>query len=149
MTAAADRAMSQGFAVVDAHQHFWDPTRNYHPWLCDEPPIPFRYGDYRALRRPYLPPQYRADAAPFEVTHSVYVETEWDPHDPAGDPPRPVPSRPRLPLPGLRPQGGPGAPYPSLGAGWSDNAHQSHPAVSPAPSGRARRGLPRGTPTRW
>ena len=57
--------MSLGFAIVDAHQHFWDPTRNRHPWLCDEPPIPFRYGDYRALRRPYLPPHYRADAAPY------------------------------------------------------------------------------------
>jgi predicted TIM-barrel fold metal-dependent hydrolase len=77
--------MSPGFAVVDAHQHFWDPTRNYHPWLCDEPPIAFRYGDYRALRRPYLPPQYRADAAPYRVTHSVYIETEWDPNDPAGE----------------------------------------------------------------
>jgi len=77
--------MSLGFAVVDAHQHFWDPTRNHHPWLCDEPPIPFRYGDYRALRRPYLPPHYRADAAPYEVSHSVYIETEWNPHDPAGE----------------------------------------------------------------
>jgi predicted TIM-barrel fold metal-dependent hydrolase len=77
--------MSQAFAVVDAHQHFWDPTRNYHPWLCDEPPIAFRYGDYRALRRPYLPTHYRADAAPFEVSHSVYIETEWDPRDPAGE----------------------------------------------------------------
>ena len=35
--------------IVDAHQHFWDLERNYLPWLCDEPPIPFRYGDYRAL----------------------------------------------------------------------------------------------------
>jgi predicted TIM-barrel fold metal-dependent hydrolase len=77
--------MSLGFAIVDAHQHFWDPTRNHHPWLCDEPPIAFRYGDYHALRRPYLPPHYRADTAPFEVSHSVYVETEWDPRDPAGE----------------------------------------------------------------
>jgi hypothetical protein len=77
--------MSLGFAIVDAHQHFWDPTRNYHPWLCDEPPIAFRYGDYRSLRRPYLPPQYRADAAPYEVSHSVYIETEWDPRDPVGE----------------------------------------------------------------
>jgi predicted TIM-barrel fold metal-dependent hydrolase len=77
--------MSLDFAIVDAHQHFWDPTRNHHPWLCDEPPIAFRYGDYRALRRPYLPPHYRADAAPFEVSHSVYIETEWDPRDPAGE----------------------------------------------------------------
>lgn len=77
--------MALDFALVDAHQHFWDPTRNYHPWLCDEPPIAFRYGDYRALRRPYLPPQYRADAAPYQVSHSVYIETEWDPRDPAGE----------------------------------------------------------------
>lgn len=71
--------------VVDAHQHFWDPSRNYHPWLCDEPPIPFRYGDYRAIRRRYLPPDYRADAAPYVVDHSVYVEAEWDPADPVGE----------------------------------------------------------------
>ncbi len=77
--------MALDFALVDAHQHFWDPTRNYHPWLCDEPPIAFRYGDYRSLRRPYLPPQYRADAAPYAVSHSVYIETEWDPRDPAGE----------------------------------------------------------------
>jgi predicted TIM-barrel fold metal-dependent hydrolase len=77
--------MSLDFALVDAHQHFWDPTRNHHPWLCDEPPIAFRYGDYSALRRPYLPPHYRADAAPFQVSHSVYIETEWDPADPDGE----------------------------------------------------------------
>lgn len=77
--------MALGFALVDAHQHFWDPTRNYHPWLCDEPPVAFRYGDYRALRRPYLPPHYLADAKPFEVSHSVYVETEWDPADADGE----------------------------------------------------------------
>ena len=77
--------MSLGFAVVDAHQHFWDPTRNHHPWLCDEPPVAFRYGDYRALRRPYLPPHYRADAAPYLVSHSVYIETEWDPRDPVAE----------------------------------------------------------------
>ena len=77
--------MSLAFAIVDAHQHFWDPTRNRHPWLCDEPPIPFRYGDYRALRRPYLPPHYRADAAPYTVSHSVYIETEWDPQDLVGE----------------------------------------------------------------
>lgn len=74
-----------GFAIVDAHQHFWDPTLNYHPWLNDEPPIAFRYGDYRALRRRYLPPDYLRDAAGFRVEKSVYVETEWDPADPVGE----------------------------------------------------------------
>ncbi len=71
--------------IVDAHQHFWDPQANYHPWLCDEPPIPFRYGDYRALRRPYLPADYFADAGAHRVVKTVYVETEWDPSDPVGE----------------------------------------------------------------
>jgi predicted TIM-barrel fold metal-dependent hydrolase len=71
--------------IVDAHQHFWDPRVNYYPWLCDEPPIPFRYGDYRAIRRPYLPADYFADARPHNVVKTVYVETEWDPRDPVGE----------------------------------------------------------------
>ncbi len=71
--------------IVDAHQHFWDPRVNYYPWLCDEPPIPFRYGDYRAIRRPYLPADYFADARPHPVVKTVYVETEWDPRDPVGE----------------------------------------------------------------
>lgn len=65
--------------IIDAHQHFWDPRVNYHPWLCDEPPIPFRYGDYRALRRPYLPRDYLEDAQRFHVAGTVYVEAEWSP----------------------------------------------------------------------
>jgi predicted TIM-barrel fold metal-dependent hydrolase len=71
--------------IADAHQHFWDPRVNYHPWLCDEPPIAFRYGDYSALRRPYLPADYLADARGHEVAKTVYVETEWDPRDPLGE----------------------------------------------------------------
>jgi predicted TIM-barrel fold metal-dependent hydrolase len=71
--------------IVDAHQHFWDPTRNYHPWLCDEPMIPFRYGDYSAIRRPYLPADYFADTGRHRVVKTVYVETEWDPRDPLGE----------------------------------------------------------------
>lgn len=71
--------------IVDAHHHFWDPKRNYHPWLCDEPPIPFRYGNYRALRRSYLPEDYFRDTSAFNVVASVHVETEWDPGDPIGE----------------------------------------------------------------
>ncbi|MGE0800550.1 MAG: amidohydrolase [Lautropia sp.] len=82
-----DSAHSAPFRFVDAHQHFWDPQRNYHPWLRDEPPIPFRYGDYSRLKRRYLPDDYRADAARagVAVAGSVYVETEWDPSDPIGE----------------------------------------------------------------
>ena len=77
--------MASRFPIVDAHQHFWDPRANYHPWLCDPEPIAFRYGDYSALRRPYLPADYLADAGAHEVVKTVYVETEWDPHDPLGE----------------------------------------------------------------
>jgi predicted TIM-barrel fold metal-dependent hydrolase len=71
--------------IIDAHQHFWDPRANYHPWLCDATPIRFRYGDYSALRRPYMPADYAADTAGHEVAKTVYVETEWDPRDPLGE----------------------------------------------------------------
>jgi predicted TIM-barrel fold metal-dependent hydrolase len=71
--------------IVDAHQHFWDLERNYLPWLCDEPMIPFRYGDYGALRRSYLPQDYFRDATGQDVVKTVYVETEWDPRDPLGE----------------------------------------------------------------
>lgn len=70
--------------IVDAHQHFWDIGRNYHPWLRDEP-IPFRYGDYSALRRNYLPQEYRRNTKGFRIAGTVYVEAEWDPRDPVGE----------------------------------------------------------------
>ncbi len=71
--------------IVDAHHHFWDIARNYHPWLRDEPMIAFRYGDYAAIRRDYLPADYLADTRRYEVLGSVYVEAEWDPTDPLGE----------------------------------------------------------------
>jgi predicted TIM-barrel fold metal-dependent hydrolase len=77
--------MSAGFAIVDAHQHFWDPALNYHPWLRDEPLVAFRYGDYSAIRRRYLPSDYLADAGSYAVAGTVYVETEWNPRDPVGE----------------------------------------------------------------
>src|SRR3954451_17594069 len=75
----------EALRVVDAHQHFWDLERNYHPWLCDSAPIPFRYGDYSALRRTYLPPNYRRDSAGVEVVKTVHVEAEWDPANPVAE----------------------------------------------------------------
>jgi predicted TIM-barrel fold metal-dependent hydrolase len=71
--------------VVDAHQHFWEPHRNRNPWLAPGVQIPFRYGDYTALKRSYLPPDYLADARGHDVVATVYVETEWDPADPIGE----------------------------------------------------------------
>ena len=71
--------------MIDAHQHFWDLDHNRHPWLQDMPPIPFRYGDYTALRHNYLPADYRADCAGHRVLRTVHVEAEWDPQDPVGE----------------------------------------------------------------
>ena len=71
--------------IVDAHQHFWDLGRNYYPWLCDPAPIPFRYGDYSALKRNYLPDDYRRDSARFRVVKTVHMEAEWDRADPVGE----------------------------------------------------------------
>lgn len=75
----------EDLAIVDAHHHFWDLDRNYHPWLCDEPLIESRHGDYGAIRRSYLPEDYRRDAEGFAVAKTVYVEAEWDPEDPLGE----------------------------------------------------------------
>ncbi len=77
--------MAGDYPIADAHQHFWDPRTNYHPWLRDQPPIGFRYGDTAPLRRPYLPADYLADAGQHKVVKTVYVETEWDPRDPLGE----------------------------------------------------------------
>jgi predicted TIM-barrel fold metal-dependent hydrolase len=71
--------------IVDAHQHFWDVTLDKHPGFRAEPPLPFRYGDTRPLRRSYLPADYRADARGHRIVGTVYVETEWDPGDPLGE----------------------------------------------------------------
>ncbi|MGA0594846.1 amidohydrolase family protein [Enterovirga sp. CN4-39] len=71
--------------IVDPHHHFWDLGRNYHPWLSDPEQIPFRYGDYSALRRDYLPAEYRRDTAGFRVLSTVHCEAEWNPADPLGE----------------------------------------------------------------
>ena len=71
--------------IIDAHHHFWDPSINDHPWLAPEANIPFRYGDYSAIKRRYFPEDYFADAGHHGVVQTVYVETEWNPQDPIGE----------------------------------------------------------------
>jgi predicted TIM-barrel fold metal-dependent hydrolase len=71
--------------IIDAHHHFWDPDLNYYPWLRDEPMIPFRYGDYSSLKKPFMPDDYFAAAKGHKVVKTVTMEGEWDPSDPAGE----------------------------------------------------------------
>lgn len=86
MTAASQRFLETGrdedLPVIDAHHHIWDLNANHHPWLAEEPPPAFRYGDTRPLRRNYLPGDYRRDAARQNVVATVYMEAEHDPADP-------------------------------------------------------------------
>ncbi|MFC7610789.1 hypothetical protein [Teichococcus aestuarii] len=81
----AGGAAAEPLPVIDAHQHFWDLGENHHPWLCDAEPIPFRYGDYGALRRNYLPADYRADTARHRIAGTVHVEAEFDPANPVAE----------------------------------------------------------------
>ena len=70
--------------IVDAHHHIWDPDANPHPWLTG-PAIPFRYGDYTAIRRPFLWDDYDRVTEGRDIVASVTMEGEWDPRDPLGE----------------------------------------------------------------
>jgi predicted TIM-barrel fold metal-dependent hydrolase len=67
-----------GDPFIDAHQHFWDLGRNPYPWLQDAEPIPFRYGDYSALKRNYLPADLARDTNGFAPVKTVHIEAEWN-----------------------------------------------------------------------
>lgn len=71
--------------IIDAHHHFFDLDSNDHPWLKGERLSSFRYGDYGAICRNFLPADYRAAAAGHRVVGSVLMEGEWNPADPVGE----------------------------------------------------------------
>lgn len=71
--------------IIDAHHHYWDPEVNYHPWLRDEPMIPFRYGDYSSIRQRFLVDEYDVASFQWDIVGSVTMEGEWDPADPTGE----------------------------------------------------------------
>ena len=71
--------------ITDAHQHFWDLGRVRYPWLMDRPMVGFRYGDYSAIKRDYLPADYFADTARQNVVRTVHLEAESDPIDPVAE----------------------------------------------------------------
>lgn len=71
--------------IIDAHQHFWDLSCHDHPWLQPGGHIPFRYGDYGAICRTYLPADYRADTAGHPVVGTVHMEAEIAEGDALGE----------------------------------------------------------------
>ncbi|WP_420564269.1 amidohydrolase family protein [Thalassobaculum sp.] len=64
--------------IVDSHHHLWDLGANYYPWLSDRPEPHFFLGDYSALKRNYLPEDYKRDAVGFDIVKTVHCEAEWD-----------------------------------------------------------------------
>ncbi len=69
---------ADGLPIVDAHHHLWQLSGGplYYPWLQDAQPHDFFLGEYGSLKRDYLPPDYRRDAAGHNVVRTVHVEAE-------------------------------------------------------------------------
>lgn len=64
--------------IIDPHHHLWDLAIGCHPWLeADDAPV----GDIAALRRNYLPADYRRDAANQRIVATVHIEASWRPGD--------------------------------------------------------------------
>lgn len=71
--------------TVDAHHHLCDLSRNYYPWLMDEPMWKRVLGDYSAIRRSYVIEDYLAEALPAGIVKSVHLQMGWDFSDPVGE----------------------------------------------------------------
>src|SRR4249919_365028 len=71
--------MYDDLPIVDAHHHLWDLEGSIaYPWLQRPDPQHSYMGDNSALRRTYLPPEYRRDTALHNVVATVHIEAECD-----------------------------------------------------------------------
>lgn len=68
----------QAVTLIDAHHHIWDLQANRYPWLADEPEHHFFMGDYSALKRDYMPDDFKRDSQRHNVLATVHVEAEMD-----------------------------------------------------------------------
>ena len=57
----------------------WDLGNRFpYPWLTDHPEPGFLLGDYTAIKRNYLPEDYRLDSHGLNVVATVHIEAECD-----------------------------------------------------------------------
>ena len=74
---AQDTTAQDPVTLIDAHHHFWNLNQNHYPWLSDHPEPHFFLGNYDAIKRNYLPEDYRRDSAAHRVIATVHCEAEW------------------------------------------------------------------------
>jgi predicted TIM-barrel fold metal-dependent hydrolase len=77
MSAARLNALYDDLPIVDAHHHLWDLAGDLtYPWHTN---TEHSYmGDNSALRRTYMPPEFRRDSALHNVIATVHIEAECD-----------------------------------------------------------------------
>ena len=82
---AQDTTAQDPVTLIDAHHHFWNLNQNHYPWLSDHPEPNFFLGNYDAIKRNYLPEDYRRDSAAHRVIATVHCEAEWTRDDQVGE----------------------------------------------------------------
>ncbi|WP_162249536.1 amidohydrolase family protein [Rhizobium sp. Root149] len=73
-----------GRYLVDAHHHFQDIETYDYPWLKPDRPQALE-GDLSAIRRNFLPDEYREIVSGWPVRKSVHVQNGWRADDPVGE----------------------------------------------------------------
>ncbi|MDC3410023.1 amidohydrolase family protein [Alphaproteobacteria bacterium] len=77
--------MTNDIKIIDAHHHFWDLNTNYYPFLSDEIDKNFFLGNYKSIRKNYLPFDYNRDSKNHNVIGTIHCEAEWDRNDQVGE----------------------------------------------------------------
>ncbi|MEZ5855686.1 MAG: amidohydrolase family protein [Hyphomicrobiaceae bacterium] len=77
MSMQTTTALYDDLPIVDAHHHLWDLDGGLtYPWHTNTEHA--YMGDNSALRRTYMPPEYRRDTALHNVIATVHIEAECD-----------------------------------------------------------------------
>ena len=71
--------------LIDAHHHLWDLKKNPYPWLQEASEPHFFLGNYDALKKNYLWPDYQKDTSNHNVIATVHCEAEWSRDDQVGE----------------------------------------------------------------
>ncbi len=77
--------LPDAISLIDAHHHLWDLGQGKHHNLIGPPRTDFFMGDNSAIRRNYLPEDYRRNSAGHNVLTTVHCEAEWDRDDQLGE----------------------------------------------------------------